>query len=200
MCFATFLKFQNYTVFQVRPKGQALKCRSLPLLIKKNNTCVCANLFRSKPSQRHQASPDLNKISWLPLCCCALFVVASELIKRHELEIDELRPLYMDFQATTPMVTATHHVVMVTCSTTWCQGGTYPYLRIYTCVCWFASVGPPGAGRHVALPGELLRQPSLQNARLRLGERERHGDGPQGKETLKKDRLKKCVSSYFISL
>lgn len=30
--------------------------------------------------------------------------VFTELIKSRELEKDELRPLYMDFQATTPMV------------------------------------------------------------------------------------------------
>lgn len=32
---------------------------------------------------------------------------AADLIKKHELEKDEFRPLYMDFQATTPMVTIT---------------------------------------------------------------------------------------------
>lgn len=30
---------------------------------------------------------------------------AAELIKKQELDKDEPRPLYMDFQATTPMVT-----------------------------------------------------------------------------------------------
>jgi len=38
---------------------------------------------------------------------------SAELIKKHELEIDELRPLYLDFQATTPMVTVSNHVVSV---------------------------------------------------------------------------------------
>lgn len=32
---------------------------------------------------------------------------SADLIKKNELEKDELRPLYMDFQATTPMVTIT---------------------------------------------------------------------------------------------
>lgn len=44
---------------------------------------------------------------------CLLFC-AAELIKKRKLEKDELRPLYMDFQATTPMVTVTNHVVIVT--------------------------------------------------------------------------------------
>lgn len=39
------------------------------------------------------------------LCLCT-----EELIKKHELEKDELRPLYMDFQATTPMVIVTYIV------------------------------------------------------------------------------------------
>lgn len=34
-------------------------------------------------------------------------IFAADLIKKQELEKDELRPLYMDFQATTPMVTST---------------------------------------------------------------------------------------------
>lgn len=45
--------------------------------------------------------------SWLPLRLGSERTAASsprtELIKKHELEKDELRPLYMDFQATTPM-------------------------------------------------------------------------------------------------
>uniref|UniRef100_A0AAQ5YBX4 Aminotransferase class V domain-containing protein n=1 Tax=Amphiprion ocellaris TaxID=80972 RepID=A0AAQ5YBX4_AMPOC len=45
--------------------------------------------------------------SWLPLWLGSVRSAASslqkELIKKRELEKDELRPLYMDFQATTPM-------------------------------------------------------------------------------------------------
>lgn len=37
--------------------------------------------------------------------------MGSELIKKHDLEKDEPRPLYMDFQATTPMVTTRNHDV-----------------------------------------------------------------------------------------
>ncbi|XP_015243541.1 PREDICTED: cysteine desulfurase, mitochondrial [Cyprinodon variegatus] len=44
---------------------------------------------------------------WLPFRLCPERTATSsrpkELIKKHELEKDELRPLYMDFQATTPM-------------------------------------------------------------------------------------------------
>lgn len=52
---------------------------------------------------------DLNQLT-----LCLLLFFAAELIKKQDLERDELRPLYMDFQATTPMVTITNHVVMVT--------------------------------------------------------------------------------------
>ncbi|XP_027859502.1 cysteine desulfurase [Xiphophorus couchianus] len=49
----------------------------------------------------------LRPASWLPFRLCpertAVSSVQKELIKKHELEKDELRPLYMDFQATTPM-------------------------------------------------------------------------------------------------
>lgn len=41
-----------------------------------------------------------------------LYIYAAELIKKHEQ--DEPRPLYMDFQATTPMVTVTKHFVTFT--------------------------------------------------------------------------------------
>lgn len=34
-----------------------------------------------------------------------LLFCAVELIKKHDLDKDEPRPLYMDFQSTTPMVT-----------------------------------------------------------------------------------------------
>ncbi|KAK5623299.1 cysteine desulfurase [Crenichthys baileyi] len=44
---------------------------------------------------------------WLPFRLCpartAVSFMQKELIKKRELEKDELRPLYMDFQATTPM-------------------------------------------------------------------------------------------------
>ncbi|MEQ2301967.1 cysteine desulfurase [Ameca splendens] len=44
---------------------------------------------------------------WLPFRLCpertAVSLMQKELIKKRELEKDELRPLYMDFQATTPM-------------------------------------------------------------------------------------------------
>lgn len=43
---------------------------------------------------------------------CLLLFCASELIKKHELEKDEPRPLYMDFQATTPMVTTSINLVI----------------------------------------------------------------------------------------
>lgn len=43
-----------------------------------------------------------------------VFVFVAELIKKRELEKDELRPLYMDFQATTPMVTVTNHAAIAT--------------------------------------------------------------------------------------
>lgn len=46
-------------------------------------------------------------VSWIPLRLGsdrrAASTLQKELIKKHELEKDELRPLYMDFQATTPM-------------------------------------------------------------------------------------------------
>ncbi|XP_005811877.1 cysteine desulfurase, mitochondrial [Xiphophorus maculatus] len=49
----------------------------------------------------------LRPASWLPFRLCpertAVSSMQKELIKKHELEKDELRPLYMDFQATTPM-------------------------------------------------------------------------------------------------
>ncbi|XP_014885634.1 cysteine desulfurase [Poecilia latipinna] len=49
----------------------------------------------------------LRPASWLPFRLCpertAVNSMQKELIKKHELEKDELRPLYMDFQATTPM-------------------------------------------------------------------------------------------------
>lgn len=38
-------------------------------------------------------------------------IFAADLIKKPELESDEARPLYMDFQATTPMVTITPMLV-----------------------------------------------------------------------------------------
>ncbi|XP_043977316.1 cysteine desulfurase, mitochondrial [Gambusia affinis] len=49
----------------------------------------------------------LRPASWLPFRLCpertAVRSMQKELIKKQELEKDELRPLYMDFQATTPM-------------------------------------------------------------------------------------------------
>lgn len=56
---------------------------------------------------RTVSSRLLRPASWLPLRLGSERTVASslrkELIKKQELEKDELRPLYMDFQATTPM-------------------------------------------------------------------------------------------------
>ncbi|XP_029946805.1 cysteine desulfurase [Salarias fasciatus] len=56
---------------------------------------------------RTVSSRLLRPASWLPLRLGCERTAASssrqELIKKHELEKDELRPLYMDFQATTPM-------------------------------------------------------------------------------------------------
>uniref|UniRef100_A0A3B4X1L1 cysteine desulfurase n=1 Tax=Seriola lalandi dorsalis TaxID=1841481 RepID=A0A3B4X1L1_SERLL len=46
-------------------------------------------------SGRTVSSRLLRPVAWFPL--------RLEMIKKHELEVDELRPLYMDFQATTPM-------------------------------------------------------------------------------------------------
>lgn len=127
------------------------------------------------------------------LCFCA-----AELIKKHELGKDELRPLYMDFQATTPMVRAPP--LPISRGGTRMERRTFVYIllrhqlpiffpsssaascvpiicvwlfvwrRFLSCGDFLSGLGPPGAGRHAALPGELLRQPSLQDARLRLGE------------------------------
>lgn len=56
---------------------------------------------------RTVSSRLLRPASWLPLRLGsdgrAASTLQKELIKKHELEKDELRPLYMDFQATTPM-------------------------------------------------------------------------------------------------
>ncbi|CAN9511984.1 unnamed protein product [Ophioblennius macclurei] len=56
---------------------------------------------------RTVSSRLLRPASWIPLRLgCERTATSSsrqELIKKHELEKDELRPLYMDFQATTPM-------------------------------------------------------------------------------------------------
>uniref|UniRef100_A0A3Q3KKG1 Cysteine desulfurase n=1 Tax=Mastacembelus armatus TaxID=205130 RepID=A0A3Q3KKG1_9TELE len=58
-------------------------------------------------SSRTVSSRLLKPSSWFPLWLgCegrAASSVQKELIKKHELDKDELRPLYMDFQATTPM-------------------------------------------------------------------------------------------------
>ncbi|KAM9757917.1 cysteine desulfurase [Menidia menidia] len=59
-------------------------------------------------SQSRSLSPRLLRpVSWLSLRLAsertATSTLQKELIKKHELEKDELRPLYMDFQATTPM-------------------------------------------------------------------------------------------------
>ncbi|XP_040890381.1 cysteine desulfurase, mitochondrial [Toxotes jaculatrix] len=58
-------------------------------------------------SGRTVSSRLLRPVGWLPLRLGSDVRAASslqrELIKKHELEKDELRPLYMDFQATTPM-------------------------------------------------------------------------------------------------
>ncbi|XP_041836464.1 cysteine desulfurase, mitochondrial [Melanotaenia boesemani] len=56
---------------------------------------------------RTVSSRLLRPVSWLPLRLgserTATSTLQKELIKKRELEKDELRPLYMDFQATTPM-------------------------------------------------------------------------------------------------
>ncbi|KAM4581854.1 cysteine desulfurase [Fundulus diaphanus] len=58
-------------------------------------------------SGRTVSSRLLRPASWVPFRLCPERTTVSsmpkELIKKHELEKDELRPLYMDFQATTPM-------------------------------------------------------------------------------------------------
>lgn len=59
----------------------------------------CAESYRS----------DLNQ--FMP---CLLLFCAVELIKKHDLDKDEPRPLYMDFQATTPMVAFMNYVALVT--------------------------------------------------------------------------------------
>lgn len=40
--------------------------------------------------------------------------------------------------------------------------------------------GSQGPGQHAALPDSLLRQPTLPDTRLRLGERGRRGEGQAG--------------------
>ncbi|GLD58099.1 cysteine desulfurase, mitochondrial [Lates japonicus] len=54
---------------------------------------VSSRLLRPGAWLPHRLGSDGRAASSLP----------KELIKKHELEKDELRPLYMDFQATTPM-------------------------------------------------------------------------------------------------
>ncbi|XP_022597878.1 cysteine desulfurase, mitochondrial [Seriola dumerili] len=58
-------------------------------------------------SGRTVSSRLLRPVAWFPLRLGSDGRAASslhkEMIKKHELEVDELRPLYMDFQATTPM-------------------------------------------------------------------------------------------------
>lgn len=44
---------------------------------------------------------------------CSTYNFATDLIKKQESESDEPRPLYMDFQATTPMVTITPMLVFL---------------------------------------------------------------------------------------
>ncbi|KAG7226822.1 hypothetical protein INR49_014171 [Caranx melampygus] len=59
-------------------------------------------------SGRTVSSRLLRPVAWLPPRFgtdgrAASTLQKAEMIKKHELEKDELRPLYMDFQATTPM-------------------------------------------------------------------------------------------------
>lgn len=74
-----------------------------------------------------------------------VFLWAAELVKKQELEKDELRPLYMDFQATTPMVTISNCDAVIACPD---LDRVVFLMRVL--------LGPKGVGCHVALPSELL--------------------------------------------
>lgn len=135
----TVFNFQNLTVFHTLLSRQTQLMNSWWMT---QHILTC--LWPRVSDQEHSVQIKPQLTVWLFLLC------AAELIKKHELEKDELRPLYMDFQATTPMVTVTNHVFPAEVRELLTLTCTYSFTRVYLCV------GPPGAGRHVALPGELL--------------------------------------------